>query len=593
MASFRSWTLTVGTVYLFVLSLCRGIELEEIRPYSPRRMGARNLVQRDLSAFDLHSTQTFLWGSEDASDILLGNLTVLMPNDNENILSMEKFHGMLSSVKCSPQGMELEFEDDGSFAYAQKVWDWVNGADNHTFLMVAGKGDCGPNTIRTPYLVSRITYDEGRNIANLDATEGTWKDLAHSFELHVGRIPMDQALGLRRRDYTKDVYMDLATNLGMRVKVETGPIVGELVCDPCYTAGRMHFELVIKTWNFVPNGVVMKLSPEGVKVAASLRLDVKSNFGTKTKLPPFEFPKIPLSGVSIPGGVLTLGPVLVITLGGEVKLEGGISVTAGASATLPDSALMQVDLLSPSKNQFSGWSPDIATEPLKMQARVSATWKEYLEPVLQLQAEALGQGLAAGVSLRMPYVEVKAEGIVAQDGGACKKGDKYQAAVKVFTQWGFELKFRAGRTPGKNGEQDVDVTLASANMPLGAPACHGWDAVESGAPSLSSGSPLPTSPSGKSGNKCTNTVSGKSGTCMSTSDCKATDGDSAPGYCPNDPTDVQCCTAKAGSPSAGNPCNVGDATGECISTSSCSSSGKKSTPGHCPNDPTDIQARYR
>lgn len=77
-----------------------------------------------------------------------------MPGDHENILSMEKFAGMLTSVECTPQDMTLGFEDDTSFVYAQKVWDWVNGADNHTFLMVAGKGDCGNNAYRIPYLVS-------------------------------------------------------------------------------------------------------------------------------------------------------------------------------------------------------------------------------------------------------------------------------------------------------------------------------------------------------------------------------------------------------------------------------------------------------
>lgn len=320
-----------------------------------------------------------------------------MPNENENVLSMEKFDGMLTSVKCSPHDMELKFDDDGSFAYAQRVWDWVNGADNHTFVMVTGKGDCGPNSKRTPYLVSSITYDEKHNIAHLEAVAGTWKDLAHSYELRVGKIPMTRDLGLLRRDYTKDAYLNLAANLGTKVKVETGPINGELVCDPCYTAGRMHFELVITTWAGIPNGAVFRLSPEGVKVAATLKFSFTSNFGAKTKLPPFSFPQIPLGGISIPGGILTLGPVLEVTIGGEVKAEGTVSVTAGASATLSDSALLQVDLLSPGNNEFSSWQPDISAEPLQMQAKASATWKQFLEPFLKLEAEALGELLITRV----------------------------------------------------------------------------------------------------------------------------------------------------------------------------------------------------
>ena len=47
---------------------------------------------------------------------------------------MEQFNGMLTSVECSASNLALTFKDDATFAYAQKVWDWVNGADNHSFV---------------------------------------------------------------------------------------------------------------------------------------------------------------------------------------------------------------------------------------------------------------------------------------------------------------------------------------------------------------------------------------------------------------------------------------------------------------------------
>ena len=59
-----------------------------------------------------------------------------MPGDGENIVSMEKFDGMLTSIECANDQLTLAFEDDATFAYAQNVWDWVNGADNHSFIMV-------------------------------------------------------------------------------------------------------------------------------------------------------------------------------------------------------------------------------------------------------------------------------------------------------------------------------------------------------------------------------------------------------------------------------------------------------------------------
>ena len=365
-----------------------------------------------MSAFELQSIETFLWGAEgqagskfaqkrrpakqasDGSDAMLGNLTVFMDGDNENVLSMEKFDGMLTSVECTPQGMTLGFEDDESFAYAQRIWDWVNGADNNTFLMVAGKGDCGNNTYRIPYLVSTIAYDEHRNTARLTATTGSWKDLAHSYELRVGRVPMSSDLGLERRDWTKDASMDISANLPFRTKVKTGPVFGDLVCDPCSTSGRMKFEFVIKTKFKVPVGLKFKLAPEGVKAVAGIKLDVGSDFKSKSQLFKESIAEIPLSSVSIPPDILTLGPVLDVQLGGELTaFEGAVSIKTGATATLPDTAVLQADLLEPSNNEFSSWTPDIKMDDITMQARISCYFKLFLEPALKLQAEALGNAL--------------------------------------------------------------------------------------------------------------------------------------------------------------------------------------------------------
>ncbi|KAI9680773.1 MAG: hypothetical protein M1817_004213 [Caeruleum heppii] len=465
-----------------------------------------------------------------------------MPDDNQNVLSMENFDGMLTSVDCGAQGLTLGFEDDTSFAYAQRVWDWVNGAENHTFLMVVGKGDCGSNKNRLPYLVSSIAYDEERNIASLTATEGSWKDLAHSYELRVGRVPMSTDLGLQRRDWTKDASMGLSADLGFKTKVQTGPVSGELQCNPCYTTGNINFEFVIKTSYQIPVGLRIRMAPQGVKLGATLRLNVASHFNTKQGLPERSLLKIPLSGISIPGGILTIGPVLDLQLGGEVKFEGVISITSGATATIPDTAVLQADLLDPSNNEFSSWVPSIVKEDTKVQGKVAAVLKLWLEPALKLQAEALGQGLEAGLEFRMPYIESKLEAIAAADGGACKPNDPYELGVKVSTTYGVEVKFKAGSIKGK---QAVDVTIGSASLPFGPPACWGWEEPTLGSPSSlpsnpTSNTPRPTSPgSSGGGNSCTVTPTGRSGTCLATGACADSGRESTPGYCPNDPPGIQ------------------------------------------------------
>jgi hypothetical protein len=64
-----------------------------------------------------------------------GNFTVYMAGDNENILTMEKFSGLTKSIKCTQSQIDIQFKDSASYAYAKQVWDWVNGADNHSLFV--------------------------------------------------------------------------------------------------------------------------------------------------------------------------------------------------------------------------------------------------------------------------------------------------------------------------------------------------------------------------------------------------------------------------------------------------------------------------
>lgn len=437
--------------------------------------------------------------SVDGTNATLGNLTVLMPGDTENILAMEKFDGLLKSAKCEDNLLTLTFEDDAAFAYAQNVWDWVNGADNHTFLMVAGKGDCGDNPYRIPYLVSKLDYDEAGNVARLTAKKGTWKELIHSYELRVGQMPLTRELGLSRRDYTKDASFNLHTDFRTKLKVKTGNVFGEFNCNPCGTDGSIKFEFIAKTKYLVPVDLVFKMYPDNVKAEFILNFEFVSASGGKPKDKTgleqrWTLGKIPLAGVAIPGDILTLGPVIDFQVGIEYAGEMGLKLSTGGTASLPNSAILEADLLHPENNKFSGWVPQFDAQPLQLQGRVSAKIKPYIEPTLQLEGEAIGTflfvtskfenpckadgvligfGFGTGLRLQMPYLEVKADynlcklapkhtylplrlTFTAPGGGACHKGDVYQQAVRARLSWGYELKFTAGKI---NGEQDVDVTL--------------------------------------------------------------------------------------------------------------------------------------
>lgn len=63
MGSLRSIPLNVVFKLFFMLSLCQAIQLGEIRPWNSRAMAPRGLGKRDMSVFELKSTETFLWGA--------------------------------------------------------------------------------------------------------------------------------------------------------------------------------------------------------------------------------------------------------------------------------------------------------------------------------------------------------------------------------------------------------------------------------------------------------------------------------------------------------------------------------------------------
>jgi len=124
------------------------------------------------------------------SNAILGNLTVSMPGNNENIISMQRFKGMTRSVTCSNNSIDIFSNDNTTFAYAQNVWDWVNGADNHTFVMVVGTGDCGWNEHRVPFTISALAYNDATSTASLTANASNWREAIHSYTLDVGAMPI-------------------------------------------------------------------------------------------------------------------------------------------------------------------------------------------------------------------------------------------------------------------------------------------------------------------------------------------------------------------------------------------------------------------
>lgn len=525
---------------------------------------------------------------EDDNDAVLANFTVLMPGNAENILSMERFHGMLKTVKCTNNSMTISFVDDESYRYAQRAWDWVNGADNHSFVMVASKGDCGDNRWRIPYNVHNIVYDDKTVTAQLDAQVAQWSDVAHTYHLRAGHIPAD---GLTQRDISKSTSLSMNTDFRFKNKIKVDKTSLELRCDPCKTSGSIGFEFNVVTDNLIPQTVEFKAAPKGVQAEMALQVILASE--AKISLPPIKFGSFPLpGGLSIPGGILNFGPTLQAQYKADLIGQLAVSFGTGFTATIPDSALLQVDLLNTEKNKFSPWTPSIDINPPKFdvnQARVNFKISHYVELALVLGAEVLNKGIEAGLKFKMPYLEHQAQFFASDLPGVCKKDPKGDVGIKLTNSYGVELKFEAGKVNTSGGKKPVEVSLAAGNFPLGE-LCFAWDAPGSPKPS-STKEPTPTKTADPDGNSCKVGNSYGSGKCLKTKTCMNQNKVPVPGYCPDDPDDVQCCVEYKGA----NSCTVDTTkkTGSCLSVTVCESSDGVSTAGYCPNDPKGIQVCHQ
>lgn len=57
---------------------------------------------------------------------MTANLTLDFGQENEAILDMDDFAGLVKSIDCTAPDLHLEFNSEEAFAHAHEVWDWAN-----------------------------------------------------------------------------------------------------------------------------------------------------------------------------------------------------------------------------------------------------------------------------------------------------------------------------------------------------------------------------------------------------------------------------------------------------------------------------------
>lgn len=302
---------------------------------------------------------------------------------------MEKFRHLLKSVNCTDNGMVVEFDDTRAFNYTQNGWQWVNDDDDRKLILIMGSKHCGWNPHRMPFLVSSIVFDRRSLKAKLSGVASDWKKLFSNYEMTVGKHPEAES-SPSRRDWDAEASLSFKHKIPLNKSFPVGKSLSiDLSCEECETKGSFDFGVHIKTSTGIPESASLTLSPNGVSAQFTPRLGLSGNM-TEDFSDEFELVKIPVEGFSIPGGVLDLGPEVVFSFGYEIgQVHGTAGVTSGVTLSLQDSAELEIDFLDPDVSA-GGWTPQLETHPLTIDAKISASAEIYAKAEVQFAASFLG-----------------------------------------------------------------------------------------------------------------------------------------------------------------------------------------------------------
>ncbi|KAL2825977.1 hypothetical protein BDW59DRAFT_172082 [Aspergillus cavernicola] len=318
-----------------------------------------------------------------------------------DLLGRDSIKHLLRSVQCTNNTMSMGFKNDKAYGYIKRGWQWLNDIDPHKLVVVAGAGDC-----------------IGRTIA--------WKEF-QDYELTVGNYEPVSRSALAQRDIDET----LSFPFDLRLPFSSGKLntpIDDLsltwFCADCGTEGSFDF------------GASISLSPNGVKAILNPRIAVQADISGDID-EEWEIGKIPIGGISIPGGILDVGPQITFSL------EYTVGPIQG--------------------------SAEVETKPVTVDARISGGVSLYVKASVELSAEAPSQGLKAGINLQ-PYVGGSLMAQATSDEVCPDEGDHY--GVKVYPKAGVALNAAVAKA---NDPEDPLAKAVIASITASLPAyCTGF-----------------------------------------------------------------------------------------------------------------------
>jgi hypothetical protein len=236
-------------------------------------------------------------------------------------------------------------------------------------------------------------------------------------------------------------------------------------CTNCFIAGKLELQGNVKVENFVVKDFTVSLAPSNFSATTEITTTIAASLADLLNLSSsmdlIEIP-VPGAGVVIPD-IFSLGLVASVEAGFTMGFKGNLSFTVGLTASLPDSASIELDLTDITSSSATGWDGAKAEPTLELNnssATVNATL--YVRPTFALTAEVASVGeLSAKIYVGLP--ELSADATVEYNtAGVC--GDSTQTSAVEFGLEGvLDLVVEATAEVLGQGTS-IQKTLASVNL---------------------------------------------------------------------------------------------------------------------------------
>lgn len=331
------------------------------------------------------------------------NLT-LSTGDEELVLSMERFAGELKSVDCG-SNMEMTFTSTSTFQSAIASWSWVNFNEQRTFILVANYAGCSPDNAREPWVVSNVDYDAANLVVRLNATQKSWPEIAHTYSLDFGKYKPSPPVN-QKRDII-DVTQSFSINLNYPLPQVLLPDTSmadylpdsvlanfdfEIDCDSCGSKGSLELQGHVESdiWNGI-SAFTLTVIPHGIEAVLDLKVIATGTVPTSSWGHQWDLFTIGVPALTIPD-VLTLGPNLDFSAGFNVtKLSGSVTLEAGVTGAIPDTARAEIDLVQKTSLDVHGWTPVFTPIPFNLDLEVDVNLEVYFAVAVQVSLEVMSK----------------------------------------------------------------------------------------------------------------------------------------------------------------------------------------------------------